>query len=62
MQQYLWRSMEKVVLKRKIADRIYNGHPWIFNNEVERIEGNPEPGAVVEVYYHDGKFAGQGYL
>jgi 23S rRNA (cytosine1962-C5)-methyltransferase len=62
LQQYLWRSMEKVVLKRKIADRIYNGHPWIFNNEVERIEGNPEPGAVVEVYYHDGKFAGQGYI
>jgi 23S rRNA (cytosine1962-C5)-methyltransferase len=54
--------MEKVVLKRKIAMRIANGHPWIFANEVERVEGTPEPGAIVEVFYSDGKFAGKGYF
>src|SRR5688572_3839747 len=52
----------KVVLKRKIATRIFNGHPWIFANEVEKIEGSPAAGDVVEVYYHDGKFAGKGYF
>lgn len=56
------RPMEKVHLKRKIAQRIAGGHPWIFANEVERIEGTPEPGSVVEVYFHDGKFAGKGYF
>ena len=54
--------MEKIILKRKIATRIVNGHPWIFTNEVERIEGTPLPGSIVEVYYHNGKFAGKGYF
>lgn len=54
--------MATVHLKRKIAPRVANGHPWIFANEVEKVEGTPEPGAVVPVLYHDGKFAGQGYF
>ena len=54
--------MNKIHLKRKIAARIANGHPWIFSNEVEKIEGEPEAGAIVEVYFHDGKFAGKGYF
>lgn len=54
--------MAKVVLKRKIGNRVANGHPWIFANEVEKVEGNPNPGSIVEVYYHDGKFTGKGYI
>jgi 23S rRNA (cytosine1962-C5)-methyltransferase len=54
--------MKKVHLKRKIANRIVSGHPWIFANEVEKVEGNPDAGATVEVYFHDGKFAGKGYF
>ncbi|HEU4472378.1 MAG TPA: class I SAM-dependent rRNA methyltransferase [Flavisolibacter sp.] len=54
--------MQKVHLKRKIAARIANGHPWIFANEVDRIEGDPAPGAIVDVYFADGKFAGKGYF
>jgi len=54
--------MGKVYLKRKIANRIANGHPWIFANEVEKVEGNPQPGDTVEVYFFDGKFAGKGYF
>src|SRR5215204_2815949 len=54
--------MAKVILKRKIAVRIQNGHLWIFSNEVEKIEGVPVPGAIVEVFYHDGKFVGKGYI
>ncbi|HWJ91694.1 MAG TPA: hypothetical protein VNR87_11320, partial [Flavisolibacter sp.] len=54
--------MFKVHLKRKIASRIASGHPWIFANEVEKVEGEPAPGAIVDVYYFDGKFAGKGYF
>jgi len=54
--------MKKVYLKRKIAQRIAGGHPWIFANEVERVEGEPAAGDVVEVYFHDSKFAGKGYF
>ncbi|HMR92695.1 MAG TPA: class I SAM-dependent rRNA methyltransferase [Chitinophagaceae bacterium] len=54
--------MTKVYLKRKIAPRIASGHPWIFNNEVEKTEGEVQPGGIAEVYYHDKKFAGKGYI
>ena len=54
--------MTKVFLKRKIAPRIANGHPWIFGNEVEKIEGEVNAGEIVEVYYSDKKLAGRGYI
>jgi 23S rRNA (cytosine1962-C5)-methyltransferase len=54
--------MKKIHLKRKIANRIAGGHPWIFANEVATIEGNPDPGAILDVYFHDGKFVGKGYF
>ena len=54
--------MTKVYLRKKIAPRIANGHPWIYGNEVERIDGTVEGGEVVEVCYGDGKFAGKGYI
>ncbi len=54
--------MIKVHLKRNIASRIFTGHPWIYANEVEKVEGDPEPGSVVDVFYSDGKFAGKGYF
>lgn len=54
--------MKKIQLKRKIASRIANGHLWIFANEVEKIEGNPDPGSIVDVYFFDGKYAGKGYF
>jgi 23S rRNA (cytosine1962-C5)-methyltransferase len=53
--------MTKIVLKRKIAQRIANGHPWVFGNEVEKIIGNPEPGEIVDVFYYDDKYCGRGY-
>jgi 23S rRNA (cytosine1962-C5)-methyltransferase len=56
------RPMKKVQLKRKIAARIANGHPWIFSNEVEKKDGEIADGEIVEVLYHDGKFAGKGYF
>ena len=54
--------MKKLHLKRKIAPRIANGHPWIFANETDKTEGDPKPGDIVNVYYYDGKFCGKGYF
>ncbi len=53
--------MAIVHLKRRISPRVFQGHPWIFGNEVEKVEGEPEAGSIVDVYYSDGKFAGKGY-
>jgi 23S rRNA (cytosine1962-C5)-methyltransferase len=54
--------MNKVYLKRKISPRVANGHPWIFNNEVENVEGEVKGGEITEVFSHDKKFIGKGYI
>jgi len=54
--------MTKVILKKKISHRVENGHPWIFANEVNTIDGAPEDGDIVEVLTHDKKFIGKGYI
>ncbi len=54
--------MTKVYLKKKISRRVENGHPWIFGNEVDKVEGDTAGGSTVEVYTHDKKFVGKGYI
>ncbi len=54
--------MTKVYLKKKIAPRLANGHPWIYANEIDRIAGETTPGDIVEVRFADGKIAGVGYI
>ena len=54
--------MSKVYLKKRISPRVVQGHPWIFNNEVEKTEGSPAGGDIVEVFTHDEKFIGKGYI
>lgn len=59
---HTFAAMIKVYLNQKISQRIQNGHPWIFANEVKEIKGNPEGGETAEVFTHDGKFIGKGYI
>ena len=48
---------------RKGAERRLNlGHPWIFSNEVERLEEKPSAGQDVRVVDWRGKFVGRGYV
>lgn len=52
----------KCFLRKKIGDRVINGHPWIFANELGDSEGTAEPGDIVEVYSYNGSFVGKGYI
>ena len=54
--------MAKLFLRKKIGDRVINGHPWIFANELGDSEGAFEPGDIVEVYSYNGSFVGKGYI
>ena len=54
--------MAKITLKRKIAPRIAQGHPWIFANEVDSLPEGIEGGDIADVFYYDGKFAGRAYV
>jgi 23S rRNA (cytosine1962-C5)-methyltransferase len=61
-----WRrtfaAMTKVYLKSKISRRVESGHPWIFANEAGVVEGEVNGGDTVEVFTHDKKFIGRGYI
>ena len=54
--------MTTIYLKRKIAPRIQNGHPWVFANEVDKIDGDLTAGGIVDVLTHDRKFIGKAYV
>ncbi|MBS1949024.1 MAG: class I SAM-dependent rRNA methyltransferase [Bacteroidetes bacterium] len=54
--------MVSVLLKSNIRSRIRDGHPWIFSSEVELIRGDCAGGEIIEVYTHNKKFVGRGYI
>lgn len=54
--------MAKLILNTTRKKRLEAGHPWIYANEVERQEGDLEPGSVVEVLDHRGKFLASAYV
>ncbi len=54
--------MAKFFLIKKAGDRVVNGHPWIFANELGDHEGDAEAGDIVEVYSYNGSFIGKGYI
>jgi 23S rRNA (cytosine1962-C5)-methyltransferase len=53
-------SAAKVVLRRGRARPLWFGHPWVYANAVDRVEGKAEPGCVVSLLDHDGRFIGRG--
>jgi 23S rRNA (cytosine1962-C5)-methyltransferase len=55
-------AMTKVYLKKKISRRVESGHPWIFGNEVATVDGDSAGGTTVDVFTHDKKFVGRGYI
>ena len=54
--------MLKVILNKNEENNVLNGYPWIFNNEVNRFDGNIESGKVCSVYTFDNQFVGYGFF
>ena len=54
--------MTNVFLKKRIGRRVEDGHPWIFGNEVDRVEGDSAGGTTVAVFAYDKKYIGTGYI
>ncbi|HSZ86012.1 MAG TPA: class I SAM-dependent rRNA methyltransferase [Puia sp.] len=55
--------MANIFLNKKISSsRIQNGHPWIYSNEINKIDGTANTGDIVSVFTHDKKFIGKGYI
>ena len=53
--------MQAVIHIRDPRDRVRSGHPWVFDNQVLRIDGSPGPGDIVRVVDDRGRPVGQGY-
>ncbi|MBI3997939.1 MAG: class I SAM-dependent rRNA methyltransferase [Armatimonadetes bacterium] len=52
----------RVRLRRNREDRIASGYLWAFEGEIERVDGDPGPGDLVDVVTHRGRFCGRGYF
>ena len=48
--------MATVVLRRGRAKPLWAGHPWVYAESVERVEGGPADGDLVEVRDEAGRF------
>ncbi len=57
--------MKGIYLNKNISRRVELGHPWVFANEVNRgkaLDAASQPGEIVNVFTHDKKFVGRGYI
>jgi 23S rRNA (cytosine1962-C5)-methyltransferase len=49
-----------VLLKPKRARPFFGRHPWVLDSAVQRVEGSPADGGVVDLATHDGTFVARG--
>lgn len=54
--------LPKVFLKKGREKPFRNGHPWVFSGAVAKVDGDPSPGDVAEVYSSDGEFIGVAHV
>lgn len=55
-------EMAKVIIRKGAQHRIESGHPWVYQTELDTIEGDFEPGDIVDVYNFRHRFIGRGYI
>lgn len=53
--------MVKIFLNKGKESSLKRFHPWVFSGAVNKIEGNPVEGEVVEVYSKSGEYLGCGH-
>jgi 23S rRNA (cytosine1962-C5)-methyltransferase len=54
--------MADAILNRKISKRVEQGHPWIFGNEIDKVDDQADAGDILTVYTYDKRFIGKGYF
>ncbi|NLO70493.1 MAG: class I SAM-dependent rRNA methyltransferase [Porphyromonadaceae bacterium] len=53
--------MTAITLKPKREESLLRFHPWVFSGAIQKINGNPEEGDLVEVRGNNGDFLGIGH-
>ncbi|GHT50225.1 SAM-dependent methyltransferase [Bacteroidia bacterium] len=54
-------SLKKVYLYPKKEESLLRYHPWLFSGAIQRIEGTPEEGEIVEIYTAGNNFLAVGH-
>jgi 23S rRNA (cytosine1962-C5)-methyltransferase len=54
-------SKARVILHKGRARPLWFGHPWVYANAVDRVEGDAAPGDAVSLCDHDGRLIGRGF-
>ncbi|WP_025718796.1 class I SAM-dependent rRNA methyltransferase, partial [Paenibacillus sp. 1-18] len=53
--------MPSVILERGRKKRLEHAHPWVFKNEIAKVEGDPAAGDLVSIVNHQGRYFATGY-
>lgn len=56
------RTYSKVVINKKAIRMAQTGHPWVYGEEVVRIDGLWQTGDLVDVYSEKNKYVGTGFI
>lgn len=54
------KSESSLILKPGREKSVLRRHPWIFSGAVDKIQGNPSPGDVVDIFSSKNEFLGKG--
>ncbi len=52
--------MQRIILKPRKARPFFGRHPWVLDSAIDRIEGSPADGDVVDLCSDDGRFIARG--
>lgn len=50
-----------VILSKNRKKRIEEGHPWVYASEISKMDGEAQPGDIVDVLNHQGKYIASGF-
>lgn len=53
--------MTEIFLKKHEDKRLLSGHLWVFSNEIEKNEGDPQNGDIVQIFDSNNIFLGTGF-
>jgi 23S rRNA (cytosine1962-C5)-methyltransferase len=54
-------SAARIILRTGRARPLWFGHPWVYANAIDKVEGSAAPGDVVSLCDHDGRLIGRGF-
>lgn len=53
--------MKKVFLKKNCDKKVKKGYLWVFSNQIDKVENNPENGDIVDIFNSNNQFIGKGF-